>query len=576
MSASRDLTAEFLASVGARSVGGRCLPYGEGITYWPVVEVIKQLDALPSDPAAATAIRSLLRETDEATSAEEIAWAFRKLLEEQAPLVCLFDDIQWGEETFLDLIEHLALLSTGAPILVLCLARRELAERRREWPVALRLGPLPEAEVDELIPQTARSRASASGSPAPPAETPSSSPRWWRWPPKPTAEFVVPPTLQALLAARLDQLEEGERSVLERAAIEGEIFHRGAVQALAGSRPVTPSLASLVRKDLIRPDTAHIPAEDAFRFRHILIRDTAYDALPKATRAELHERFAGWLEQSSEDLVELDEIAGYHLEQAYRYRVELGPADEHARTLASRAGERLGAAGRRALARWDLSAGVGLLERAAELLEHEQAKRVPLLVDLGEALTWAHQLPRAEAVLEEALRQASATDNELLAAHALLTLQHVRSRMHPWEADLGLDEAGLERAILTFENHGDERGLAKAWSGIAVLRFEGLRERDGMAADAPRPRARRARERHAVPGSDQALPRPPPRQHVGPPFRGARRSGGQPRLGRGDREPAGPGGLARAGRPARGEGRPLRGGTRVDRGGASAVRRSRR
>ena len=234
------LTAELLASIGAPSVRGRCLPYGEGITYWPVVEVIKQLDALPSDPAAAAAIRSLLRETDEATSAEEIAWAFRKLLEEHAPLVCLFDDIQWGEETFLDLVEHVALLSTGAPILILCLARREFAERRREWPVALRLGPLPEAEVDELIPETLaaelreRITHASGGNPLFVTEMVAMAA-------ENEGEIVVPPTLQALLAARLDQLEDGERSVLERGAIEGEVFHRGAVQALSGSRPVTPA-----------------------------------------------------------------------------------------------------------------------------------------------------------------------------------------------------------------------------------------------------------------------------------------------------------------------------------------------
>ena len=109
------LVAEALAAVEARVVRGRCLPYGEGITYWPVVEVVKQLAALPSDPAAAAAIRSLLGESDVGTSGDEIAWAFRKLLEEQAPLVVVFDDIQWGEETFLDLVESTALLSAGAP-----------------------------------------------------------------------------------------------------------------------------------------------------------------------------------------------------------------------------------------------------------------------------------------------------------------------------------------------------------------------------------------------------------------------------------------------------------------------------
>ena len=136
------LVAEALASFDARVVQGRCLPYGEGITYWPVVEILKQLDAAPSDDAAAAAISSLLAETAVATSAEEIAWAVRKLLEEQAPLIAVFDDLQWGEETFLDLLEHVALLSSGAPILLLAMARPELTERRAEWPVMLRLEPL--------------------------------------------------------------------------------------------------------------------------------------------------------------------------------------------------------------------------------------------------------------------------------------------------------------------------------------------------------------------------------------------------------------------------------------------------
>ena len=210
----------------------------------------------------------------------------------------------------------------------------------------------------------------------------------------------------------------------------------------------------------------------------------------------LHERFAGWLEnRAAGRTLEFEEVVGYHLEQAYGYRVELGPVDEQARTLASKAGTRLGAAGQRALARWDLPAAVGLLERAAALFEHDDPERLPLLVDLGEALTWALQLPRAEAVLEEALGQAQASGDERLEAHALLTLDHVSSRMHRWEADPRLDEAGVERAIQTFEDHGDERGLANAWSVAANLRFDGLRERDGVEA------TRRALE-HAERGSD--------------------------------------------------------------------------
>jgi predicted ATPase len=347
------LTAEFLAAIDAQVVSGRCLPYGEGITYWPVVEVIKRLDSLPADPLAAASIRSLLRETEEPTSAEEIAWAFRKLLEEQAPLVCLFDDIQWGEEAFLDLVEHVALLSSGAPILLLCLARPDLVERRAEWPVALRLQPLPDADVDALIPerlpQALREKvARASGG------NPLFVIEMVIMAAEAEGEVVVPETLRAVLAARLDQLEPAERFVLDRAAVEGEIFHRGAVRALSDRRDVTPRLASLVRKGLIRPDKAQLPGDDAFRFRHLLLRDAAYEALPKATRAALHERFAIWLLQRGEGLVEQEESLGYHLEQAVRYKAELGRPDPQ---LAELAGEHLAAAGRRAFWRGDIRAG---------------------------------------------------------------------------------------------------------------------------------------------------------------------------------------------------------------------------
>ena len=358
------LAAEALSVIEAPVVRGRCLPYGVGITYWPVVEVLKQLDATPSDPAAAAAIRSLLGESEAGTSAEEIAWAFRKLLEEQAPLVLVFDDIQWGEETFLDLVEHLALLSSGAPLLVVCIARPELLERRPSWPVTVRLEPLSSEDAASLIGTAvaeelrARIAAAAGGNPLFIGEMLAMAD-------EAGAEVEVPPSLRSLLAARLDQLDAGERRVLERGAVEGEVFHRGAVQALAPEETqVTPRLAALVRRELIRPDRAQFAREDGFRFRHLLIRDAAYDALPKATRAELHERFAGWLEQRGEELVELDEILGYHLEQAARYKQELGQADP---TLAERAGERLAAAGRRALWRGDERAAAGLLERALEL-----------------------------------------------------------------------------------------------------------------------------------------------------------------------------------------------------------------
>ena len=242
------LATELLASIGAATLRGRCLPYGDGITYWPVVEVLKQVDGLPHEEEAAVAIRSLLGESDAATSAEEIAWAFRKTLEHAAvkgPLVVVFDDIQWGEPTFHDLVEHVALLSSGAPILLLCLARPELSERRPAWPVTLRLEPLSEDAVEELIAERAagdlrtRIARAASGNPLFIEEMLAITEGT-------DGEVVVPPTLHALLATRLDQLEPAERSVLERGAIEGEIFHRGAVQALGPAETqVTPHLAAL-------------------------------------------------------------------------------------------------------------------------------------------------------------------------------------------------------------------------------------------------------------------------------------------------------------------------------------------
>ena len=380
------LASELLGSIEATVVQGRCPPYGEGITYWPVVEVLKQLDVSPPEEAAVVAIRSLLGETDAAASAEEIAWAFRKTLEHAAaegPLVVVFDDIQWGEQTFHDLIEHVALLSSDASILVLCMARPELSGGRPTWPVTLRLEPLPDEDVEELIAErvpgelrTKIARA-AGGNPLFIEEMLAMAGEG-------NGEVVVPPTLQALLAARLDQLEPAERSVLERGAIEGEIFHRGAVQALAPAETqVTPNLAALVRKELIRPDRPQFAGEDGFRFRHLLIRDAAYDALPKATRAELHERLASWLEQHGSELVELDEIVGYHLEQACRYRDELGlPADDE---LTAAARRRLTAAGFRANLRQDYGAAVSLLERAAALVPPAELD-LALETELGDAL----------------------------------------------------------------------------------------------------------------------------------------------------------------------------------------------
>jgi class 3 adenylate cyclase/tetratricopeptide (TPR) repeat protein len=460
------LAAEFLDSVEAQVVRGRCLPYGEGITYWPVVEVVKQLDALPSDPAAAAPLRSLLRETTEGTSAEEIAWAFRKLLEEQGPLVVVFDDIHWAEETFLDSVEHISLLSSGTPILLLCLGRPELVERRSQWPVALRLEPLPQAQVDELLPNRLSaglreqiSRA-AGGNPFFVTEMVAMAE-------ESEDEVIVPPTLQALLAARIDQLETSERNVLQRGAVEGEVFHRGAVQALSNDRQITPPLAALVRKALIRPDKPILSGEDAFRFRHLLVRDVAYGALPKATRAELHERFAGWLEEKGPGLVEVDELLGYHLGQAARFKAELGEPDP---VLAERAAERLAAAGRRALSRGDDRAGAALLSRSLELTRPLRLD-VALELDLAQAFWQDGQ--RAAAIAGTAAERAVLAGDELGDALARTAEAFHRSWFVP-DPDVGELEVVARRALPLLEQEGDHAGLVHVWTalgfGVANLR----------------------------------------------------------------------------------------------------------
>jgi class 3 adenylate cyclase/predicted ATPase len=455
------LVAEFTAGLDARVVVGGCLSYGEGITYFPVVQVVKQLGVVPMDAAVAATIGSLLGESDLATSPDEIAWAFRKFLQQSAPLLVVFDDLQWGEETFLDLVEQVALLTRGAPLLLLCLARPEVLERRPQWPVALRLEPLAAAEVEELLPEgvpaelRARIAHAAGGNPLFLTEMVAMAAAAGE-------EVVVPPTLKALLAARLDQLELAERGVLERGAVEGEVFHRGVVQALGLSEaPVAPRLAALVRRELIRPDRPLLPGDDGFRFCHLLIRDTAYEALPKATRAELHERFAGWLVEHGGELVERDELVGYHLQQAYGYLEELGASESQTRPLGQQAARFLASAGLRATVRGDYHAAASLLERALALGVPDPRERLGLQVELGAALSQTARVAEAEALLDSVVEAASELGERGVAARALVHGSDIRLTSDPAVGGPEMIPVA-EKAIRTFEALGDTLGLAEA------------------------------------------------------------------------------------------------------------------
>jgi tetratricopeptide (TPR) repeat protein len=464
------LVADFLEHVaGAATVArGRALSYGEGITYWPLVEMLIQLGIEPSD-----AVRSSPPDTQLAT---------RALLEERArerPLVLVIDDLHWAEEPMLDLVEHVVDWSRAASILLLCVARPELLDVRPGWgggklnATSILLEPLADEEsrtladgllADLELDDETRTRilTTADGNPLF-LEEMAALAREAR------GTVEVPPTIRALLQARLDTLNKDERFVIERGAVEGQVFHRGAVTALVPAEPVVDvpgQLLSLVRKEVVRPDQAVIVGDDAFRFRHLLIRDTAYEALPKAVRADLHERFAAWLEESAA-LVEQDEIVGYHLEQATRYRTELDADDPSAATLAGRAARYLGRAGRAALGHGDLHAAQNLLRRALTLAPDGEARR-RLIPDLADALIEGREeVDEVDRLLEE-LEDGDAQDRALA---TVLGLRH-----DPASGDAELRLSRIEEARAVLESAGDALGLvrcerARAWVYWAEMRF---------------------------------------------------------------------------------------------------------
>jgi class 3 adenylate cyclase/tetratricopeptide (TPR) repeat protein len=499
------LAREFLAAVGdqARVVVGRCLPYGEGIMYWPLAEIVQQVAG--RDPArlaelvAADESADLITERiagatgllEAAGRSEEISWAVRRLLEALArdcPLVVVLDDIQWAEPAFLDLVEYVHGFA-GGPILLLALARPDLVETRPSWAAPRRqattisLEPLSEADADTLIKRLASGERLPEPTRAEIVEASEGNPLFVE---QMLAlqvedgglegELGVPPTIQALLAARIDRLDPGEREVIERAAVEGRGFHRGAVSELlpeTSRDALGGHLMSLVRKELIRPDQAAFPGDDGFRFAHVLIRDAAYAGMAKELRADLHERFAAWLARASQGrLAEYEEILGYHLEQAYLYRAELGPVDAHGRALAGRACEHLLGAASRALARGDRAAQVRLVSRAAALLEPDDALRLELLTELGDALSEIGEFARAEELLSEAIERASAFQEARIEARGRVALTELRYSTQPGDISAVSEHRGeAEQAVVVLEDANDELGLARAWDLVASLHW---------------------------------------------------------------------------------------------------------
>jgi tetratricopeptide (TPR) repeat protein len=501
-------------------VVGRCFPYGDGITYAPLAEIVRQVGAVEElvaedDQAAAIAARiaGAIGATETAGSPEEIAWAFRKLFEllaRRRPLLIVIDDIHWAEPTLLDLIEYVASFSSGAPILVICTARPDLFDNRASWAApranatVLSLVPLADDETQRLIQELLQDRALSDDARARIADAAEGNPLFVEQilalqADDPEREVVVPPTIQALLAARIDRLEPDERAVLVRGSVEGRLFHRGAVTELLPDGPVRAGvgaqLMNLVRKEFLRPDQSLFPGDDGFRFNHILIRDAAYDSMPKQLRAELHERYAGWLERRGDgNVAEYEEFLGHHLEQSYRLRAELGQTDDHARAVAARAGQLLARAGKRAAARGEARAGTRLLQRAVDILGRDRPAPAEILTDYGVALTGSGDLDAALRTLDDAIELASKAGDErtLLRAEVDRAWALLGLGVEGWPAQA---RAAAERAIAVFERSGDDSELAGALTLLGIV--EGV-SGNGAAAIAAHLRARE----HAVAAGD--------------------------------------------------------------------------
>ena len=501
----------------ATTVAGRCLPYGEGVAYWPVAEIARKLAGEASEEALARAagggppgdepdliaarVARAAGFVPGGVTAEEARWGVRKLLEavaRQGPLVVVMEDIHWAEPTLLDLLEHLAAFAAGVPLLLLCVARPELLEERPRWTsaggdrhVRIPLEALTPVEARMLLERTEqpagltaeerdRLLAAAEGNPLFLQQMVAMRVESGAY------AGGIPPTIQAVLTARIDGLSPEERVVIQRASIEGRTFHRGALAELLSAEQrdgLDASLTALVHRELIHPGRPDFEGEEAYRFDHILIRDTAYDGIPKQVRADLHERHAGWLDRrGGRDAPDHAELGGYHLEQALRCHLEVEPAaGERYRSLAARAGAHLGSAGRAALARDDLPAAISLLERATALMLPGSRARTLLLPELGAALADSGRLPDAEAVLGAAIDEAATNGEATAEAHALVAHLFVRLQI---DTEAGAREVRerFDSLLATFTDARDDLGSSRLWRLRALVHWIGARSAEADAA----------------------------------------------------------------------------------------------
>ncbi len=484
---------------------GRCLPYGEGITFWPIGEIVRSaagIDEADTRDVAIAKLRGLVQGEPDAerigdlvaiavglqdseADRDQLFWAIRRLFEwlaRERPLVVVIDDLHWAEPTFLDLVEQVADWSRGAPILLLVIARPELLDVRPGWgggkldAATVLLEPLASDDARALTEQLlagsfrpdllARVTDAAEGNPlfieqivAMLAEKDG-----------PISDaFEIPPTIQALLATRLDGLPVGERRLAERASVVGRVFERVAVGELSSTeeRPgVSDGLRGLVRRELIRPDPMSRAPDDVFRFRHLLIRDAAYEGLSKRDRADLHARFAAWLEATAGDRVqESEEIIGYHLEQAVAYLREIGADQTSIEHLAGRASLFLLRSGRRAFERNDIGAAVNLYDRARSMADPRDALLVAEMPHIGIAHGLSGDFEGALASHAVAQQVARATSDRTTELRSLVLETDLKRQMG--RLDRATARAVMETAIPEAIELGDHFAAARALSALS-------------------------------------------------------------------------------------------------------------
>ena len=496
---------------------GRCLSYGDAITYWPIAEVVRDAAEIHDGDDEAEVRRKLLARLPDTEDRERVidslsqilgvadtpltegesSWSVRRFLEGMAAegsVVLIVEDIHWAEPTLLDVLETIADWLRDTPLLVVCTARSEIFERRPGWgggrpdAAVLAVRPLSRADMDLLIQNLVRHPGLDADAKERIAQAAEGNPlfveqllsMWidegylrqeggaWSLAGDLTGASL-PTSVQMLLTARLDRLPAQERSILGIASVIGRSFEEASVEELTDDErrgDVVSSLGELVRKDLIRPERG-LDGE-AFRFRHVLIMQATYELLPKARRADLHLAVADQLAARAGDRTAgYDEIIGDHLARAAGYRAELGLIDDELRALRTRAGERLAAGAARAFARGDMPAAATLYGSAVSLLDPDDPKRLTALPDLGNALIEIGKLEDAERTFEEAIDRGNA--HGLLRVVADAVLFQFESQL--WAARTEQAAASAERArelIAQGEAAHDDVVQQRGWSVLGI------------------------------------------------------------------------------------------------------------